>query len=70
LSPFSAGNVHAFAELLRPGGEVTAIDEPEGLDLLPLKRKSLTWHWEMMFTRPLFAPEDPAQHEAYSQASL
>ena len=63
LSPFSAGNVPAFAELLWPGGEVTAIDEPEGLDLLPLKRKSLSWHWEMMFTRPLFAPEDPTQHK-------
>jgi zinc-binding alcohol dehydrogenase family protein len=69
LSPFSAGNVDAFAELLRPGGEVTAIDEPEGLDLLPLKRKSLTWHWEMMFTRPLFAPEDSAQHELLEAAA-
>jgi zinc-binding alcohol dehydrogenase family protein len=63
LSPFSAGQVEGFAELLVPGGEVTAIDEPEGMDLLPLKAKSLTWHWELMFTRPLFAPEDTAQHE-------
>jgi zinc-binding alcohol dehydrogenase family protein len=69
LSPFSAGNVDAFAELLRPGGEVTAIDEPEGLDLLPLKRKSLTWHWEMMFTRPLFAPQNSAQHELLEAAA-
>jgi NADPH:quinone reductase-like Zn-dependent oxidoreductase len=44
-------------------------DEPEGLDLLPLKRKSLTWHWEMMFTRPLFAPEDSAQHELLEAAA-
>ncbi|HEY0574817.1 MAG TPA: zinc-binding alcohol dehydrogenase family protein [Pseudonocardia sp.] len=69
FSPFSEGNVATYAELLRPGGEVTAIDEPEGLDLLPLKDKSLTWHWELMFTRPLFAPEDPAQHELLESAA-
>jgi Zinc-binding dehydrogenase len=63
FTPFSAGNVERFAELLRPRGEITAIDAPEGLDLIPLNAKSLTWHWEMMFTRPLFTPEDPAQHE-------
>ncbi|HEY2097535.1 MAG TPA: zinc-binding alcohol dehydrogenase family protein [Pseudonocardia sp.] len=69
FSPFSAGNVDNFVELLRPGGEITAIDEPEGLDLLPLKSKSLTWHWELMFTRPLFAPEDPAQYELLEAAA-
>ena len=69
FSPFSAGNVQAYAELLQPGGEITAIDEPEGMDLLPLKSKSLTWHWELMFTRPLFAPDDPAQHELLETAA-
>jgi zinc-binding alcohol dehydrogenase family protein len=69
FTPFSAGNVDRFVELLRPGGEITAIDEPAGLDLLPLKAKSLTWHWELMFTRPLFAPEDPAQHELLEAAA-
>lgn len=69
FSPFSAGRVEQFAELLVPGGDVVAIDEPEGMDLLPLKAKSLSWHWEMMFTRPLFAPEDPAQHELLEAAA-
>ena len=69
FTPFSAGNVDRYVELLRPGGEITAIDEPAGLDLLPLKAKSLTWHWELMFTRPLFAPEDPAQHELLDAAA-
>ena len=62
FTPHSRGNVDAFAALLRPGGHVTAIDEPDALDLLPLKAKSLSWHWEFMFTRPLFAPADPAHH--------
>jgi NADPH:quinone reductase-like Zn-dependent oxidoreductase len=48
FTPHSRGNVDAFAALLRPGGRITAIDEPEGLDLLPLKAKSLSWHWEMI----------------------
>jgi zinc-binding alcohol dehydrogenase family protein len=63
FSPYSEGNVESFAEIVRPGGHVVAIDEPPGLDLLALKAKSIAWHWELMFTRPLFEPEDPAQHE-------
>jgi zinc-binding alcohol dehydrogenase family protein len=63
FSPVSAGMVETYAELLAVGGEVTAIDEPEGLDTLPLKAKSQAWHWELMFSRPVYAPEDPAQHE-------
>jgi NADPH:quinone reductase len=63
FSPFSRGNVEAYAEMLRPRGQVVAIDEPEDLDLLALKPKSLTWHWEFMFTRPLYEPDSPYQHE-------
>ncbi len=69
FSPHSAGNIGTYAEMLRPGGHVTAIDEPEGLDLLPLKTKSISWHWELMFTRPMFAPTDAAQHALLEQVS-
>lgn len=62
FSPFSAGNVTTYAEILGVHGDVVAIDEPEGLDTLPLKDRSQSWHWELMFARPLSAPEDPAQH--------
>jgi NADPH:quinone reductase len=58
FSPHSRDNVDAYAEIIRPFGEITAIDEPEGLDLLALKRKSVTWHWELMFTRSLFETPD------------
>ena len=65
FSPHTGGMIRAFAEVLRPAGEITAIDEPEGLDLLPLKDKSITFHWEFMFTRPLFqTPDMIAQHDA------
>ncbi|MYS24143.1 zinc-binding alcohol dehydrogenase family protein [Streptomyces sp. DvalAA-14] len=58
FSPHSRGNIDAFATLLRPFGHITAIDDAEGLDLLPLKTKSITWHWELMFTRPMFETPD------------
>jgi NADPH2:quinone reductase len=58
FSPHSAGQIEAFAELLVPRGQVVAIDEPPGLDLVPLKDKSITWHWELMFTRALYGARD------------
>jgi zinc-binding alcohol dehydrogenase family protein len=58
FSPHTGGRIADFAELLRPGGAITAIDEPGGLDLLPLKTKSIAFHWEFMFTRPLFQTPD------------
>lgn len=69
FTPFSAGNVEAFADLLAVHGEVVAIDDPENLDLSPLKSKSQTWHWELMFTRPLYAPDDPYQHELLDEVA-
>jgi NADPH:quinone reductase-like Zn-dependent oxidoreductase len=61
--------IGTFAEILRPYGEIVAIDEPEGLDLLPLKAKSIAWHWELMFTRALFDPESTGQHDILTQAA-
>lgn len=69
FTPFSAGNVEAFADLLAVRGEVVAIDDPESLDLSPLKSKSQSWLWELMFTRPLYAPDDPYQHELLEEVA-
>ncbi|MET7392382.1 zinc-binding alcohol dehydrogenase family protein [Dactylosporangium sp. NPDC005572] len=64
FSPHTAGQIETFARILRPGGQITAIDEPPGLDLLPLKEKSISFHWELMFTRSLFeTPDMVVQHE-------
>ena len=54
FSPHSAGNIEIYADIVRPFGEITAIDEPEGLELVVLKEKSIAWHWELMFTRSLY----------------
>jgi len=69
LTPHSAGMVPAFARMLRPFGAVVAIDEPAGLDISPLKSKSISWHWELMFTRALYDPTSTAQHEILRQAA-
>jgi NADPH2:quinone reductase len=69
FSPVSGKNIEAYVELLTPRGAVVAIDEPEGMDLLPLKSKSLTWHWEMMFTRPLYEPESTAQRDLLNEVA-
>jgi NADPH:quinone reductase len=69
FSPFSGGNIDHYAEILRPRGQIVAIDEPERLDLLALKPKSLAWHWEFMFTRPLYEPDSPYQHDLLEQVA-
>ncbi|CAN5359281.1 zinc-binding alcohol dehydrogenase family protein [soil metagenome] len=61
FSPHSTGNVDAYAEVMKPFGHITAIDDPVDLDLAPLKPKSIAWHWELMFTRSLFGIDMIAQ---------
>ena len=58
FSTHTEGSIGAFAEILQPGGAIAAIDDPDGLDIVPLKNKSLSFHWEFMFTRSLFQTAD------------
>jgi NADPH:quinone reductase-like Zn-dependent oxidoreductase len=69
ISPFSKGNIDTYAALIRPLGHIAATDEPPGLDLLPLKPKSVTWHWELMFTRPMLLPADSYQHDLLNETA-
>jgi len=51
-------------EALAPQGQLALIDDPATLDAMPLKRKSISLHWELMFTRSLFeTPDMVRQHE-------
>ncbi|MCF4128814.1 zinc-binding alcohol dehydrogenase family protein [Methylobacterium sp. SyP6R] len=50
----------AIAELMAPQGRLALIDDPATLDVSLLKRKSLSLHWEFMFTRPMFGTVDIA----------
>jgi len=47
-----------IVHVLAPQGKLALIDDPASIDLLALKRKSLSLHWEFMFTRPLFDTPD------------
>lgn len=54
---------NAIAELVAPQGKVALIDDPASLDIRLLKRKSVSLHWEFMFTRSMFQTGDMiAQH--------
>jgi len=53
-----------IVEALAPQGRFGLIDDPETLDAMPLKRKAISLHWELMFTRSLFeTPDMIRQHE-------
>lgn len=45
-------------ELIAPQGRFGLIDDPEQLDVMPFKRKAVSTHWELMFTRPIFETAD------------
>jgi zinc-binding alcohol dehydrogenase family protein len=55
----------ALVEALLPQGKLALIDDPATpLDIRPLKRKSLSIHWEMMFARSVFETPDMDQQGA------
>ena len=47
-----------IAKLIAPQGRFALIDDPETLDISPFKTKSVSVHWEFMFTRSMFATPD------------
>jgi zinc-binding alcohol dehydrogenase family protein len=49
-----------IAELIAPQGRFALIDDPKSLDINPFKRKSVSVHWEFMFTRSMFGTPDMA----------
>ena len=55
-----------LVELLEPQGALALIDDPspQAIDVLAMKRKSLSLHWELMFTRSLYNTPDMAQQGA------
>lgn len=57
-------------EALAPQGQLALIDDPATLDAVPLKRKSISLHWELMFTRSMFETADMVrQHELLNRVA-
>ncbi len=59
---FSTTNTDAhlseIVELIAPQGRLAVIDDPPSLEISPFKHKSVSVHWEFMFTRSMFATAD------------
>lgn len=51
----------AIVNFLAPQGSLALIDDPKMFDVVPFKRKSLSVHWELMFTRSLYDKSDLVQ---------
>lgn len=59
-----------IVELIAPQGRFGLIDDPEQLDIKPFKSKSVSVHWEFMFTRSMYQTEDMAkQSELLNEVS-
>lgn len=61
FSTQSSGRIPLLVDVVRPFGQIVAIDDEKNLDLFALKAKSLSWHWELMFVRPRTGWEISAQ---------
>lgn len=53
LTTHAQQHLAKIPELLRPFGHFCLIDDPPTIDLSPFKAKSLTLHWELMFSKTL-----------------
>lgn len=57
-------------DVLAPQGQLAVIDDPATLDVMPMKRKSLSLHWEFMFARPMYeTPDMIRQHELLTRVA-
>jgi NADPH:quinone reductase-like Zn-dependent oxidoreductase len=61
----------AMCEVIKPQGRICCIvDTTKEVDLNALKRKSVTFAWEFMFTRPMYQTDDMvAQHKLLTQVA-
>jgi zinc-binding alcohol dehydrogenase family protein len=57
-----------IVEAIAPQGKFGLIDDPAPIDVRMLKQKSVSLHWELMFTRSLFSTSDMvAQHRILNE---
>jgi zinc-binding alcohol dehydrogenase family protein len=60
----------AIVALVAPQGALVLIDDPGPIDVRDLKRKAASLHWELMFTRPMFATGDMiGQHRLLAEVA-
>ncbi|MGR9189241.1 zinc-binding alcohol dehydrogenase family protein [Rhizobium leguminosarum] len=63
-------HIGGIVEAIAPQGRFALIDDPKTLDIVPFKRKAVSVHWELMFTRPLYGtPDMIEQHKLLNRVS-
>lgn len=66
----TAQHLPEVLKLVAPQGRLGVIDDPATLDVMPLKNKSLSLHWELMFTRSLHrTPDMQAQGDLLTEVA-
>lgn len=70
FSAQTKGRMPLFETIIRPFGQIVAIDDESELDFMSLKGKAVSWHWEFMFARPLHGWDLRAQHELLAKVSM
>jgi NADPH:quinone reductase len=58
----SDSDVSPYFEVAKPFGQIVATGDPEQFDVILLKPKALSVHWEFMFVRPSFQTDDMIKH--------
>lgn len=53
--------IESIQALIAPQGRFGLIDDPKVLDVVSFKRKAVSIHWELMFTRSIFGTADIAE---------
>jgi zinc-binding alcohol dehydrogenase family protein len=60
----------SYVDLLVPMGKIALIDDPKSLNISKLKLKSISLHWEFMFTRSMYQSIDISeQHHLLNKVS-
>lgn len=60
----------AIVEAIAPHGRLALIDDPHVFDIVSLKRKCVSVHWELMFTPTLYqTPDMLAQHRLLNEVA-
>lgn len=60
----------AIIKLIAPQGHMALIDDPQSMDIMPFKAKSVSISWESMFTRAVFGtPDMLEQHRLLNEVA-
>ncbi len=60
----------SYPKIVAPQGKIGVIDDPASFDIMPLKGKCVSVHWEAMFARSLYGTADMiAQHDLLDEVS-